>query len=197
MIIPRTAARSAHEPRKLAVPSAPFVPRMPRMVFARAVMEGSPALMSTAGEPAPGERWTICRLDHVHWGANGGAGLLLRYRPTDGDPRYLLALRSRSVDEPVTWGIPGGAIRDGESPEAAACREIMEETGRLPAYSVVAEEVQDCGGGWRFHLFLADVHEMVDAYSVRETDATGWFTRAEMSGLPLHSGIQRWLDEPP
>ena len=74
---------------------------------------------------------------------------------------------------------------------------MMEENGRLPAYSVVAEEVQDCGGGWRFHLFLADVHEMVDAYSVRETDATGWFTRAEMSGLPPHSGIQRWLDEPP
>jgi hypothetical protein len=34
------------------------------------------------------------------------------------------------------------------------------------------------------------------AYSVRETGATGWFPRAEMSGLPLHSGIQRWLDEP-
>ena len=103
--------------------------------------------------PALGEGWTICSLDDVHWGANGGAGLLLRYRPTEGDPRYLLVLRSRSVDEPATWGIPGGAIRDGESPEAAACREMMEETGRLPAYSVVAEEVQDCGGGWRFHLF--------------------------------------------
>ena len=27
------------------------------------------------------------------------------------EPRYLLALRSRWVDEPASWGIPGGAIQ--------------------------------------------------------------------------------------
>ena len=145
--------------------------------------------------PAPGERWTICALGHVHWGANGGAGLLLRHVPAGTEPRYLLALRSRLVDEPASWGIPGGAIRDGESPEAAARREMVEEIGRVPRYRVAADQVQDCGGGWRFHIFLADVDEMFDAYSVLETDATGWFTTQEMRNLPLHSGVERWLDE--
>jgi hypothetical protein len=55
--------------------------------------------------------------------------------------------------------------------------------------------VQDCGGGWLFHILLADVEEMFDAYSVRETDATGWFTSLQMRELPLHSGLREWLDE--
>jgi 8-oxo-dGTP diphosphatase len=151
--------------------------------------------MSPAAKPGAGERWTICPLDHVHWGANGGAGLLLRYAPAGAEPRFLLALRSRSVDEPATWGIPGGAIRDCESPESAARREMIEEIGQLTPYRIAAVEVQDCGGGWQFHIFLADVDEKFDAYSVLETDATGWFTRKEMRNLPLHSGLQRLLDQ--
>jgi 8-oxo-dGTP pyrophosphatase MutT (NUDIX family) len=152
-------------------------------------------MMSSAAQPAAGEHWTICALGHIHWGANGGAGLLLRCAPANHDPRYLLALRSRWVDEPATWGVPGGAIRAGESPEAGARREMREEIGRLPPYRIAADEVQDCGGGWRFHIFLADVNEMFDAYSVLETDATGWFTTEEMRTLPLHSGVRRWLGE--
>jgi ADP-ribose pyrophosphatase YjhB (NUDIX family) len=99
------------------------------------------------------------------------------------------------VDEPATWGIPGGAIRDGETPEDAARRETVEEIGQLPPYRVACEEVQDCGGGWLFRIFLADVDAMFDAYSVRETDATGWFTSLQVRELPLHSGLRRWLDE--
>ncbi len=145
-------------------------------------------------QAAPGDRWTICGLDHVHWGANGGAGLLLRRQRSGAEPFYLLTKRSRLVDEGGTWGIPGGAIRDGESPEPAARRETLEEIGRLPAYRVNGVEIQGCGGGWQFHLFVADVQEPFDAYSVHETDATGWFTTEMMHRLSLHSGLRRWLE---
>ncbi len=149
----------------------------------------------SAGQPAPAERWTICPLDHVHWGANGGAGLLLRYAPAGADPVYLLLRRSRQVDEPGTWGIPGGAIRDGETPEMAARREVIEEIGSLPAYRLQRLELQDCGGGWNFHIFTADVDEPFEAYAAHETDATGWFTERMMRNLPLHTGLRRWLEE--
>jgi 8-oxo-dGTP pyrophosphatase MutT (NUDIX family) len=151
--------------------------------------------VSATARPAPGERWTSCTLDHLHWGANGGAGLLFRHTAADDEPRYLLTLRSRWVDEPATWGIPGGAIRDAETPEGAARRETIEEIGQLPAYRVNHEVVQDCGGGWRFHIFLADVDSEFDAYSQHETDATGWFTLGQLRDLPLHPGVRRWLDE--
>ena len=79
----------------------------------------------------------------------------------------------RWVDEGGTWGMPGGAIHDGESPEAAAYREANEEIWPVPPYRVTGIEVQDCGGGWKFHIIHADVDEPFTAYTARETDSTG------------------------
>lgn len=149
----------------------------------------------TSAQPEPGERWTICDLGHVHWGANGAAGLLFGHRPKNGEPTYLLARRSRWVDEGGTWGVPGGAIRDGESPETAANREALEEIGDLPPYRIALIDAEDCGGGWRFYMIVADVDHAFPAYCLSETDATGWFPAAALPNLPLHPGLRRWLDE--
>lgn len=140
-------------------------------------------------------RWTVCDSGHIHWGALGGAGLLLRHVPLRGEPSYLLQQRSRWVDCPGTWGIPGGAALEGESPEVTARRETEEELGVLPAYRLTRVEVQDCGAGWQFLIVMADVDEPFPAFCVRETDATGWFTREDMRRLSLHPGLQQWLDE--
>jgi 8-oxo-dGTP diphosphatase len=149
----------------------------------------------TTPRPFSGERWTVCAKEHVHWGANGAAGFLFRFTDPGGEARYLLTRRARQVEEPGTWGVPGGAMRDGESPETAAGRETVEEIGQLPPHRIVATEIQDCGGGWRFHLLTAEVDAPFPAFSVQETDATGWFTVDAMRRLPLHPGMRRWLDE--
>jgi 8-oxo-dGTP pyrophosphatase MutT (NUDIX family) len=129
----------------------------------------------------PSDRWTICRLGHVHWGALGGAGLLFRHAANDGAPRYLLAQRARDVDEGMRWGIPGGATREGESPEQTARREVEEELGVMPSYRVTGKQTQDCGGGWVFQVICADVDSQFDVFCVRETETTGWFTREQMA----------------
>ena len=77
----------------------------------------------------------------------------------------------------------------------AARRETVEEVGNLPSYRLSAIERQDCGGGWLFHIIIADVDEQFDTYCVNETDETGWFTTAAMRHLPLHPGFRQWLDE--
>jgi 8-oxo-dGTP pyrophosphatase MutT (NUDIX family) len=86
----------------------------------------------------------------VHWGQSGAAGFLFRYVRPAGEPTYLLQQRAKLVDFPGTWGIPGGAIRESESPEAAARREALEEVGSIPAYRITGFEVQNCGGGGSF-----------------------------------------------
>jgi 8-oxo-dGTP diphosphatase len=100
--------------------------------------------------------WKICEMGHVHWSNQGAAGFLFRHTAPDVEPSFLLQQRSTTVDYPSTWGIPGGAIRDGESPEAAAKREFQEEIGTLPPYRITDVKVQDCGGNWKFHMILAD-----------------------------------------
>jgi 8-oxo-dGTP diphosphatase len=99
------------------------------------------------------------------------------------------------VDYGGTWGIPGGAIKDGESPEATVRREVAEEIAVLPSYRVTDVEVQDCGAGWKFYVLRAAVDEPFSAFCAQETDAFGWFTREEMRTLPLHPGFQEWLDQ--
>jgi len=155
------------------------------------------AQASATGRPplsAGPDRWTLCRQGHLHWGANGGAGLLLRHVPEQGNPVYLLAERSQHVDEAGTWGIPGGAIHDGESVEAAARREATEEIWPLPPYRVTGADLQDCGG-WRFHIVRADVSRPFAAYATSEACATGWFTLDQLNGMRLHPGFREWIEE--
>ena len=140
------------------------------------------------------DRWIFCENGHGHWGSRGGAGILFRYTPKQGESTYLLAQRAQSVDYGGSWGIPGGAIREGESPEVAARREAKEEIGEIPSFRTARVEIQDCGGGWLFHMFIADVDSPFLAYCVTETDATGWFTCHEMQNLALHPELRNWLD---
>lgn len=95
---------------------------------------------------------------------------------------YLLAERSRWVDDGGTRGIPGGAIHDGEPAEAAARREAAGEIWPLPRYPVTGVGVQDCGGGSRFHIVRADVSEPFAAYAASQTDATGDGSRSPRCG---------------
>jgi 8-oxo-dGTP diphosphatase len=139
--------------------------------------------------------WNICEMGHVHWGNQGAAGFLFRHAPTDGEPSFLLQQRSTTVDYPGTWGIPGGAIRDGESPETTARREFQEEIGPLPSYRITGANVQDCGGKWKFYMILADVDAEFLAFCGKETIATGWFTLTDMTTLRLHPDFQIWLRE--
>ncbi|MFD1935877.1 NUDIX hydrolase [Nonomuraea mangrovi] len=53
-----------------------------------------------------------------------GVGVVL----VDSDGRILLGERIKSGEEP-SWCLPGGAVEPGESFEAAAVRELAEETG--------------------------------------------------------------------
>lgn len=121
-----------------------------------------------------------------YWGRQG-AGLLL----FSGD-KVLLTLRSSEVNEPGTWGVPGGAVHADESPYDGALREAEEELGPIPPHVVFGEVVfQD--GEFRYTTVFARMKRK-DAKAWRptlnwENDEAEWFP---VDRLPddLHFGVE-------
>ena len=88
-----------------------------------------------------------------------------------------------------TWGIPGGALHRGETPEDGARREAVEEFGTVPDYAV-AEVIADDARGWTNSTVVADVATPVDLEPVTWEHTTArWVTPEEATHLPLHPGL--------
>lgn len=90
-----------------------------------------------------------------------------------------------------TWAVPGGKIEDGETPEAVARREVLEECrfdypGPLTPHSLIDGYV----------TYLADDVEQFDAILDDENQACGWFSSAELPE-PLHPGVLAMLESEP
>lgn len=133
----------------------------------------------------------------THWGPHGAAGLLIHHDdPEDGQTRYLLQKRAPWVDHGGTWGIPGGALHEGESPEEGARREAEEEMGELPDGLVHHRTHSDDHGGWTYHTVRMRADEPFHPGEWDdESTGHGWFTRAEMRNMDLHPGFAQSLPE--
>jgi 8-oxo-dGTP diphosphatase len=69
--------------------------------------------------------------------------------------RALLLVRSSYRAE---WNLPGGAVKPGETPEAAARRELAEEIGLAGGPLLPAGEVCGVWGGRRGRVHFFDLH---------------------------------------
>jgi 8-oxo-dGTP pyrophosphatase MutT (NUDIX family) len=65
---------------------------------------------------------------------------------TDERDRVLLVWRHRFITGSWGWEIPLGTVEDGEMPQAAAAREVEEQTGWRPALLRPLLAVQPCNG---------------------------------------------------
>ncbi|HEY7232556.1 MAG TPA: NUDIX hydrolase [Gemmatimonadaceae bacterium] len=85
------------------------------------------------------------------------------YRVVDGSPVYLLIR-----DSYRNWGFPKGHVEDGELPDAAALREVSEETGLSDL--LVRGLVQTIDWHFRFRGKL--IHKICHFYLMETAEST-------------------------
>jgi septum formation protein len=131
-----------------------------------------------------------------HW-CNQASGVLL----TTGE-RILLLLRSEKVTEGGTWGIPGGAIEDGEDPFESALRESEEEMElAIDSYKVLDQIIfQDDEDGFKYTTYILKIPEELTEKEIIlnwENDDYNWVDQdwIENNAHKLHSGVMYILEK--
>lgn len=134
------------------------------------------------------------------WG-KGAAGLLIVTKDLQD---VLLFRRSKHVDEPYLWGIPGGARKqtaDGlEEAIITATSESKEEMDDIPRGRIRVKPYvyQKPGTEFTYATFILEI-DPLDRQSFtpklnwEHTDHR-WFRRDSLNGVQLHPGVKDMLD---
>jgi ADP-ribose pyrophosphatase YjhB (NUDIX family) len=120
------------------------------------------------------------------------------------DGRLLLARVAPGNLGEGLWVLPGGGLEFGEGPEAAAVREVKEETG-LHARISGPPSIHSDTGEWPFSAGPVRHHHVRFVYPMEvvggtertevdgSSDAFGWFTPEELGALGIGDLVERVL----
>lgn len=99
-----------------------------------------------------------------------------------GDRRILIGQRRKTDTSPLKWEFPGGKVRDGESPEQALARELLEELGvPMKRCLQIASALKDNpdGSGLEVRFFVVELERLEIAPGPFE--AVAWVLPKELS----------------
>lgn len=138
------------------------------------------------GPRDPGDAWVIAPDGTRYWGRFGAAGLLA-FDPARG---VLLQHRVSWSHFGGTWGLPGGALHEGESPMAGALREAGEEAG-VPAELIRPRVVSVLDlGYWSYTTLVGEAETPFEpTISDPESYALEWVPTELVAERELHPGF--------
>jgi 8-oxo-dGTP diphosphatase len=147
------------------------------------VQSGDPRRPS--GPRDPGDAWVEGERGRF-WGRFGAAGILVH----DPDRGVLLQHRVIWSDQGGTWGLPGGALHQGEDPVTGALREAEEEAG-VPADKVRSLFTSVFSVGyWSYTTVVAEATAPFEpSIGDAESIELRWVPLHEVDKLPLHTGF--------
>jgi 8-oxo-dGTP pyrophosphatase MutT (NUDIX family) len=119
---------------------------------------------------------------HVVRYPRAAAGVVMR----DPERGILMLYRHRFITDTWGWEIPAGALDPGESPEEAAEREAVEESGWRPRQLRRLGSYAPSNGSTDqvFHLFVADgATHLGDPVDVYESEKVEWVATAQVREL--------------
>ncbi|WP_461186874.1 NUDIX domain-containing protein [Arthrobacter sp. Z4-13] len=154
-------------------------------------MDHSPASTQSSIPPVrtgprdPGDAWVEGEHGR-YWGRFGAAGVLA-YDPAKG---VLLQHRAIWSHNGGTWGLPGGALHEGEDAVVGALREAYEEAAVPPeSVDVLFTSVLDLGY-WSYTTVVVLVTEPFDpVISDPESIELLWIPQADVEQQELHPGF--------
>lgn len=103
--------------------------------------------------------------------------------PVGADGRFLMIEQYRFIVDQTTWSIPAGGAEPGEPVEAAALRELLEETGHRAAQLVPLGTYHPAIGDSNqiMHLFVAyGLTEERPLADINEVERVAWFEPADV-----------------
>lgn len=114
----------------------------------------------------------------------------------------ILLVKRKYPPKKGNWAIPGGSVNLGESLQAAAEREIMEETGLIieakePVYTFDLIE-HDSKGKILFHYVVVDLlaeYVSGDLHPADDVSDARWFSPDEIDGLEISETTKMLLDK--
>ncbi|NTU68309.1 MAG: NUDIX domain-containing protein [Chlorobiaceae bacterium] len=107
----------------------------------------------------------------------------------------LLLLRDDipEIPYPNMWDLPGGHVEPDETPESCIVREMLEEI-ETDVASCTLLRVYDFPDRFE-HIFLMPLDRNAADIPLHEGQCLRWFSKGELSGLPLAYGFDLVLDD--